>query len=74
MTRNEYGGGRMCLMTYDLSDDLQMAVRVMGDGRLTLTVWDDRLNERRCLLGWDEVKHLMHTLKACEQVSKEMKR
>ena len=71
MTRNEYGGGRMCLMTYDLSDDLQMAVRMMGEGRLTLTVWDDRLKERRCCLEWDEVKHLMHTLKACEQVSKE---
>ena len=27
----------MSLMTYDLSDDLQMAVRMMGDGRLTLT-------------------------------------
>jgi len=61
----------MSLMTYDLSDDLQMAVRMMGDGRLTLTVWDDRLKERRCCLEWDEVKCLMLTLKACERVSKE---
>jgi hypothetical protein len=61
----------MSLMTYDLSDELQMTVRMMGDGRLTLTVWDDRLEERRCCLEWDEVKHLMRTLKACEQAIRE---
>lgn len=38
----------MTLMTYDLSDDLQINVHVMQDGRLTLSIWDDRLKERRC--------------------------
>ena len=52
--------------TYDLSDDLQIAVRMMEDGRLTLTVWDDRLEERRCCLEWDEVRWLMRALRRCE--------
>lgn len=57
----------MTLMTFDLSDDLQMAVRVMQDGRLTLSVWDDRLKERRCWLEWDDVRHLMRRIKDCER-------
>lgn len=56
----------MTLMTYDLSDDLQMAVRVMQDGRLTLRVWDDRLKECRCCFEWDEVRWLIRALKRCE--------
>lgn len=61
----------MTLMTYDLSDDLQINVRVMQDGRLTLSIWDDQLKECRCWLEWDEVKHLMRELKACEQAFEE---
>lgn len=57
----------MTLMTYDLADDLQMAVRVMQDGRLTLSVWDDRLKGRRCWLEWDDVRHLMRRIKDCER-------
>lgn len=57
----------MTLMTYDLSDDLQIAVRVMQDGRLTLSIWDDRLKERRCWLEWDDVRHLMRRIKDCER-------
>ena len=57
----------MTIMTFDLSDDLQMAVRVMQDGRLTLSVWDDRLKERRCWLEWDDVRHLMRRIKDCER-------
>lgn len=56
----------MTLMTYDLSDDLQINVRVMQDGRLTLSIWDDRLKERRCWLEWDEVRWLIRALKRCE--------
>lgn len=57
----------MTIMTFDLSDDLQMAVRVMQDGRLTLSIWDDRLKERRCWLEWDDVRHLMRRIKDCER-------
>lgn len=57
----------MTLMTYDLADDLQMAVRVMQDGRLTLSIWDDRLEECRCRLEWDDVRHLMRRIKDCER-------
>lgn len=57
----------MTLMTYDLADDLQIAVRVMQDGRLTLSIWDDRLKERRCWLEWDDVRHLMRRFKDCER-------
>lgn len=38
----------MTLMTYDLSDDLQISLRRTDDGRVVMSVWDDRLEERRC--------------------------
>lgn len=56
----------MTLMTYYLSDDLEINVHVMQDGRLTLRVWDDRLKECRCWLEWDEVRWLIRALKRCE--------
>lgn len=57
----------MSVMTYDLGDDLQIAVHVMGDGRLTLSIDDDRLKTRRCWLEWDDVRHLMRRIKDCER-------
>lgn len=56
----------MTLMTYYLSDDLEISVHVMQDGRLTMRVWDDRLKECRCWLEWDEVRWLIRALKRCE--------
>ena len=56
----------MTLMTYDLADDLRINVHVMQDGRLTLSIDDDRLKSRRCWLEWDEVRWLIRALKRCE--------
>lgn len=61
----------MTLMSYDLADDLQINVHVMQDGRLTLSIWDDRLKERRCWFEWDEVRWLMRDLKRCDKAFKE---
>lgn len=61
----------MTLMCHDLSDDLQVAVRVMGDGRLTMHIWDDRLEECRCRLEWDEVMCLVERLMACGKAFEE---
>ncbi len=56
----------MTLMTYYLSDDLEINVHVMQDGRLTLSIDDDRLKSRRCWFEWDEVRWLIRALKRCE--------
>lgn len=61
----------MTLMSYDLADDLQINVHVMQDGRLTLSIWDDRLKERRCWFEWDEVRWLIRDLKRCDKAFKE---
>lgn len=57
----------MTLMTYDLADDLQMAVRVMQDGRMVMSVWDDRLEERRCTLDWERVQALADLIRDFER-------
>lgn len=57
----------MTLVTYDLADDLQMAVRVMQDGRMVMSVWDDRLEERRCTLDWERVQALADLIRDFER-------
>ena len=57
----------MTLMTYDLADDLQMAVRRTDDGRMVMSVWDDRLEERRCTLDWERVQALANLIRDFER-------
>lgn len=57
----------MTLMTYDLADDLQMAVRRTDDGRMVMSVWDDRLEERRCTLDWERVQALADMIQDFER-------
>ncbi len=57
----------MTLMTYDLADDLQMAVRRTDDGRMVMSVWDDRLEERRCTLDWERVQALADLIRDFER-------
>lgn len=57
----------MTLMTYDLADDLQMAVRRTDDGRMVMSVWDDRLEERRCTLDWERVQALADLIRNFER-------
>lgn len=45
-------------MIFDLTDDLQIALRNRGDGHLLMTLWDDRLEERRYVLEWERVQAL----------------
>lgn len=52
----------MTLLTYDLADDLQLAVRMMDDGCRVLSIWDDRLRERRCTIEWGEVERLVRLI------------
>lgn len=54
-------------MTYDLADDLQMAVRRTDDGRMVMSVWDDRLEERRCTLDWERVQALADLIRDFER-------
>lgn len=57
----------MTLMTYDLADDLQIAVRRTDDGRMVMSVWDDRLEERRCTLDWERVQALADLIRDFER-------
>ena len=57
----------MSLMTYDLSEDLQISLRRTDDGRMVMSVWDDRLEERRCTLDWERVQALADMIRDFER-------
>lgn len=51
---------------FDLTDDLQIALRRMDDGRMVMSVWDDRLEERRCTLDWKYAQALADLIRDYE--------
>lgn len=57
----------MTLMIYDLSDDLQISLRRTDDGCMVMSVWDDRLEERRCTLDWERVQALADMIRDFER-------
>lgn len=57
----------MTLMTYDLSDDLQISLRRTDDGHMVMSVWDDRLEERRCTLDWERAQALADMIQDFER-------
>lgn len=57
----------MTLMTYDLSEDLQISLRRTDNGRMVMSVWDDRLEERRCTLDWGRAQALADLIQDFER-------
>lgn len=55
------------MVTFELGDDLWIVLRRTDDGCKVMTVWDDKVQERRFTLDWAYAQALVDIIKGYEE-------